>query len=114
MKPVIAGGVEAWKVADLLARDKVPVLIDPLVNLPGNFDMLQVKDDLAARLAAAGVPVILSTFSAHRVRTLRFAAGNAVRAGLPHDVALAALTTQPAAAAEASTISHFFAVMVRP
>jgi|JI10StandDraft_1071094.scaffolds.fasta_scaffold42407_4 imidazolonepropionase-like amidohydrolase len=98
LKVILAGATEAWLEAPRLAAARIPVIIDPFANLPGNFDMLQVKDDLAARLAAAGVPVILSTFSAHRVRTLRFAAGNAVRAGLPHDVALAALTTHPAAA----------------
>ncbi len=97
-KLILAGATEAWREAPRLAAARIPVIIDPFSNLPSNFDMLQVKDDLAARLAAAGVPVILSTFSAHRVRTLRFAAGNAVRAGLPPDVALAAITRHPAEA----------------
>ncbi len=33
MKPVIAGGAEAWVVASELAAANVPVLLDPLVNL---------------------------------------------------------------------------------
>ena len=32
MKPVIAGGAEAWVVADYLARENVPVLLDALAN----------------------------------------------------------------------------------
>ena len=34
MKPIIAGGAEAWVVAEELAREKVPVLLDALANLP--------------------------------------------------------------------------------
>ncbi len=99
MKPVIAGGVEAWKVADLLARDKVPVLIDPLVNLPGNFDQIGATLDNAARLHKAGVTVAFSQSgdASHTARKLRFAAGNAVANGLPWEAGLAAITANPAA-----------------
>src|SRR5262249_6079503 len=36
MKPVIAGGEEAWVVAAELARDNVPVLLNALENLPAS------------------------------------------------------------------------------
>lgn len=99
MKPVIAGGVEAWKVADLLARDKVPVLIDPLVNLPGNFDQIGATLENAARLHKAGVVIAFSQSGdgSHTARKLRQTAGNAVAHGLPWEAGLAAITANPAA-----------------
>ncbi|HEX2572503.1 MAG TPA: amidohydrolase family protein [Polyangia bacterium] len=98
LRPVIAGGAEAWRVSDALAQAKVPVIVFPLVTGPESFDTLGAREDNAALLAAAGVPVILSTEETHNVRKLRQVAGNAVRAGLPHDTALAALTRVPAEA----------------
>ena len=45
---------------------------------------------------AAGVTIALSTGESHNARKLRQAAGNAVRAGLPADAALDAVTDAPA------------------
>ena len=53
--PVIAGGAEAWKVADQLAQANVPVLMDPLANQPADFDRLGARLDAAALLQNAGV-----------------------------------------------------------
>lgn len=98
LAPIISGGTEAWRVAGDLARDKVPVLLEPTRNLPGSFDRLGARLDNAALLHKAGVPVILTTFESHNVRKLRQVAGNAVRSGLPHDVALRAVTLHVAQA----------------
>lgn len=99
IKPVIAGGAEAWVVADELARANVPVLLDPLLNLPLSFDTIGARADNAARLARAGVRIafthVLSDKS-HNARKIRQIAGNAVAHGLPWDVALAGLTSTPA------------------
>ncbi|MGH8188053.1 MAG: amidohydrolase family protein [Steroidobacteraceae bacterium] len=97
MKPVIAGGAEAWVVADELARENVPVLLDALENLPSTFDSIGARLDNAALLHAAGVRVAFTQFGAsHNARKIRQLAGNAVAHGLPKDAALAALTTRPA------------------
>ncbi|MBK9032547.1 MAG: amidohydrolase family protein [Myxococcales bacterium] len=94
---VIAGGAEAWRAADLLAKVKVPVILDPTANLPEQLDATDVRDDAAAVLAAAGVAVAVSTLGgASTARTLRQLAGVAVGNGLPWDQALAAVTTVPA------------------
>jgi imidazolonepropionase-like amidohydrolase len=94
---VIAGGAEAWKVADALATAKVPVILDPTANLPDDLDAPDVRDDAAAVLAAAGVDVAISVLGdASQVRTLRQLCGNAVAEGLPWAQALAAVTTVPA------------------
>jgi hypothetical protein len=97
MKPVIAGGAEAWVVADELAREKVPVLLDALENLPYNFDDIGARLDNAALLHKAGVRIAFTQFNeSHNARKVRQLAGNAVAHGLPQDAALAALTVQPA------------------
>jgi hypothetical protein len=97
MKPVIAGGAEAWIVADELAREKVPVLLDALENLPSSFDSIGSRLDNAALLQRAGVRIAFTQFGeSHNARKIRQLAGNAVAHGLPKDAALAALTVQPA------------------
>ena len=96
LNAVINGGAEAWMVADELASAGVPVLLDPLLNLPGNFDRLGARLDNAALLHEAGVTVAFSGAGTHNARKQRQAAGNAVANGLPWDAALAALTSAPA------------------
>lgn len=93
---VISGGAEAWMVAEQLAEAKVPVLLDPLVNLPSNFDKLGARMDNAALLHAAGVTVAVNGGSSHNARLQRQLAGNAVSYGLPHETGIAALTSNPA------------------
>jgi imidazolonepropionase-like amidohydrolase len=98
MKPVIAGGAEAWVVASELAAANVPVLLDPLINLPSDFDKIGARLDNAALLNRAGVRVAITSEDSptHRPYRVRQLAGNAVAHGLPPDVALAALTATPA------------------
>jgi imidazolonepropionase-like amidohydrolase len=97
LRPVIAGGAEAWRVAGELAAAKVPVIVYPLAQ-PGTFDAIFAREDNAAKLFAAGVQVGISTGETHNARKLRQVAGNAVRGGMPHDAALAAITRVPAEA----------------
>ena len=94
----IAGGSEAWKLAPQLAAAKVPVFVDPLANLPGDFDSLGATLENAARLRAAGVQVAFtqSGDSSHNARKVRQLAGNAVANGLPWADGLAGLTSVPA------------------
>lgn len=96
LDPVISGGAEAWMVARQLAEAGVPVLLDPLVNLPSNFDSLGSRQDNAAILEAAGVTVAISGAGSHNARKQRQMAGNAVSYGLQHASGLAALTINPA------------------
>ena len=94
---VIAGGTEAWRVADKLAAAKIPVILDPTSNLPSNFDRVHVRDDNAARLRKAGVVVAISRLgNGADARTIRQLAGVAVGFGMSWDDALAAVTTAPA------------------
>lgn len=96
----INGGAEAWKLAPELAAAGVPVFVDPLVNLPADFDRIGATLENAARLHAAGVAVGFSQAgdAAHNARKLRQLAGNAVANGLPWQAGLAGLTRVPAEA----------------
>jgi imidazolonepropionase-like amidohydrolase len=98
IKIVLSGASEAWMLADELARRKMPVIINPLENLPARFDRLHARSDNAAILSRAGVPVIIATYAAHQSRLLWQHAGNAVRMGMDHDDAIRAVTENPAAA----------------
>jgi hypothetical protein len=98
VKPVIVGGEEAWLVAEDLAKAKVPVLLNPFENLPGDFDRIGARLDNAALLARAGVTIsfIQGNDASHNARKIRQGAGNAVAHGLPWEAGLAALTSVPA------------------
>jgi imidazolonepropionase-like amidohydrolase len=96
LKIAIVGAEEGWLVADELAKAKVPVIVDAFSNLPQRFESRSARADNAALLVKAGVSVAIATRTAHNVSMLRFALGNAVRAGMPPDAALAAATRVPA------------------
>jgi imidazolonepropionase-like amidohydrolase len=94
--PVISGGAQAWMVAGQLAAARVPVLLDPLVNLPRNFDSIGARLDNAAILQASGVSVAINGAGSHNARKQRQMAGNAVSYGLSHNAGIAAITSNPA------------------
>jgi imidazolonepropionase-like amidohydrolase len=96
LDPVISGGTQAWMVAEQLAAARVPVLLNPLVNLPGNFDRIGARLDNATILQATGVTVAINGGESHNARKQRQLAGNAVAYGLTHNAGLAALTRNPA------------------
>ena len=96
LRAVIAGGQEAWIVKDALAEAGIPVVLNALDNLPGSFDALGARLDNAALLHEAGVTVLFTSGETQNARKVRQVAGNAVAHGLPHSVALAAMTTIPA------------------
>lgn len=95
LRLVLAGAAEGWMVADAIAAARVPVLMNPLTDIPG-YDNLAATLQNAARLRKAGVTIAFATFDAHNARNLRFLAGNAVANGLPYDAALEAITAAPA------------------
>jgi imidazolonepropionase-like amidohydrolase len=96
MKPVILGGAEAWLVAKELAKANVPVILNPLDDLPLDFDRLASTLENAARLQRAGVRIAFSSGDTPQARLVRQLAGNAVAHGLPWESALAAITSTPA------------------
>jgi imidazolonepropionase-like amidohydrolase len=102
LKVVIIGGVEAWMAADALAAAKIPVILDPQANLPGNFDELGARLDNAALLHEAGVTIatIVVAGGIHQSYnaglSMREGAGLAVANGLPYIDGLKSITSVPA------------------
>jgi hypothetical protein len=95
---VIRGGAEAWRIAPELAAAGIPVVLDPLVDLPETLDSVGSTLENAARLQRAGVTVAFSFDdpAPHSMFKLRQGAGVAVAHGLPYEAALAAMTRNPA------------------
>jgi imidazolonepropionase-like amidohydrolase len=96
LKLILAGASEGWIVARQIAEAKVPVLVNPLENLPGRFESAGATLENPARLAKAGVTLAFMSSDAHNPRNLKQAAGNAVAYGMPWGDALAAMTSAPA------------------
>ncbi len=102
VKLMIGGGAEAWMMADKLAAARIPVLTGAMNNIPAGFAALGQRQENAALLRKAGVPVALignaggGDEEAFNVRNLKQEAGNAVSYGMTWDEALRAVTLTPA------------------
>ncbi|MBK7878430.1 MAG: amidohydrolase family protein [Planctomycetes bacterium] len=94
---VIVGAREGWKVAEELARSRVPVVVGPVLDLPGSrYDPYDAAFANAAVLARAGVPFAIMSDDPENARNLAFHAAMACAYGLPHEEALRAVTYYPA------------------
>ena len=98
IKLILDGAEEGWLVAADIAAAKVPVLLNPISNLPGSLETRAARMENAAALDAAGVVIAIkgNEGSIHRARETRYNAGNAVSHGLPYASAIAAITVNPA------------------
>ena len=95
---VIAGGQQAWKVADRLALAGVPVLVGPVFALPpGRNERYDSSYANAGILQRAGVTIGFRSDSNHDVRNLPYQAAMAVAFGLDEQDAMYALTAGAAA-----------------
>lgn len=101
IKIILLGGAEAWRVAHELATSEIPVVLNPIDDLPDNFDALGTTSNNAARLAKAGVLVAFcgspgfdeGPYGVGKMATL---GGIAVANGMPWVEALAAMTANAA------------------
>src|SRR3954464_3987270 len=102
VKLMIGGGAEGWMMADKLAAARIPVLTGAMNKIPAGFALLGQRQENAALLSKAGVPVALignaggGDEEAFNVRNLKQEAGNAVAYGLAWENALRAVTLTPA------------------
>jgi imidazolonepropionase-like amidohydrolase len=97
LKPVIAGGAQAWKVASFLAERKIPVLVGPVLRLPDSwYEPYDAPYANAARLHKAGVPFAIRSADSSNARNLPYHAAMASAYGLPREEALKAITLNPA------------------
>lgn len=101
LRIVLVGGIEAWRVAALLKREEVPVIIAGTHVLPlRRFDPVDAVYANPAVLHAAGVRFAIASpgdgFSTSNERNLPYQAASAVAHGLPLDEGLKAVTLYPA------------------
>lgn len=96
---ILSGVSEGWRVAAQIAKAEVPVILDPINNLPVSYETLGARLDNAALLNEAGVTLMFTGMgwqNTHNAHLVRQSAGNAVANGLPYAVAIKALTENPA------------------
>ncbi len=106
LRLVLVGASEGWMVARDIAEAGVPVIADPLEDLPDSFEQLGVTQSNVGRMAAAGVKVALGGLSGgtnEQPGNARQFAGNIVglaklpgAAGLSWGQAFAAISSVPA------------------
>jgi imidazolonepropionase-like amidohydrolase len=96
LKLILLYGTDAYKVADILKKKNIPVLIGPITTQPSKMENLGAIYENAAILHRAGVRIAIITGDSHDVRDLRFQAGIAAQYGLPISAALKAITIYPA------------------
>jgi imidazolonepropionase-like amidohydrolase len=96
LRAVLFGVLEGWQAAREIAAARVPVIVEPLSDIP-SFEGLGARLDNATLLREAGAEVIIAQGDPGGERNLRYAAGNAVRNGMSWDDALRAVTALPAA-----------------
>lgn len=97
LRLVLSGAIEGWQVAPAIAVAGVPVIMEPNRDIP-SFDGLGARLDNVTLLRQAGVKVVIAQGDAGGERSLRYAAGNAVRNGVSWDDALKMITAWPAEA----------------
>ena len=95
LKLILAGAAEGWIIPQEIAAAGVPVLVEPMDNIP-SFDALGIRYENAPLLAKGGVKVALMETATENTRDLRQQAGNAVASGMPWEQALRAVTLTPA------------------
>jgi imidazolonepropionase-like amidohydrolase len=94
---VVNHGTEGHKIADVLAEKGIPVIFGPMLTSRSKVELRDRAIGALALIAAAGVTVAITTdHPVVPIDQIRLQAILAVRAGLPADVALQALTTNPA------------------
>lgn len=95
---VINHGTEAHKLADIIAERDIPVIFGPMFTSRSKVELRDRAIANLAALARAGVRVAITTD--HPVVPINFLvhqASLAVKEGLPREIALEALTVNPAA-----------------
>jgi imidazolonepropionase-like amidohydrolase len=96
LKIIIRGARDGWQVADTLAARKIPVIVGPLTQAPGNDEPYDLVYANPGVLAGAGVQLAFQSSDASNSRTLPYHAALATAYGLNPDEALRAVTINPA------------------
>jgi len=101
VRMILAGNGDVWRVADLLRRREIPVILTGVLALPDRRDeAYDTPYTAAAKLYQAGVDFCIASsgggFGAAMTRNLPYHAAMAAAFGLPKDKALESVTLAPA------------------
>ena len=89
---IINGAEEGWRVSKQLAEAEIPVILQPIDNIPNSFNELGSRLDNASLLHKSGVKILIGSHETHNAYLSRQGAGIAVSYGLPWEEALKGLT----------------------
>ena len=92
---IIMGAQEAGLVANKIAESDVPLIINPINNIPGSFDELAANIELASNLETLGITLMFNAPRSHNYHLIRQGAGVAVANGMSYEGALKAITLSP-------------------
>ncbi len=97
VKMVVVGGRDSWMIADRLKANNIPVVLQPIFDLPAKpDDDIDIIYRLPVLLKSAGVEFCMSLSGSWEQRSLPFEAGSAVAYGLSKEEALTSITASPA------------------
>lgn len=98
LKAILRGGQEAWRAADELKKNDIPVIYTNIYRLPvRDDDPYDYLFEAPSKMAAAGVKFCISTGdTGPEVRDLPYNAGLAGAFGLSYDDAIRSVTLYPA------------------
>ena len=89
---VLAGIEDAPLVLKSLVESNIPVIINPMDNIPDSFDELSSSLKLASVLNKAGVKIVFDSDRSHNYHLIRQGAGNAVAYGMDYNDAISGLS----------------------
>ena len=93
---IIMGAQEAHLVKDIIAINDIPLIINPINNIPGSFDELASNIKMASILEKAGIELMFTAPRSHNFHLIRQGAGVAVAHGMSYEIAIKGLTSTPA------------------
>jgi len=93
---IIKGAQDASLVAPQIAASGIPLIINPINNIPGSFDELASNIQMASRLEEKGIDLMFNTPRSHNFHLVRQGAGVAVANGMSYEGAIKAITSTPA------------------
>jgi imidazolonepropionase-like amidohydrolase len=97
LKAVLTGVAEGWRVADKIAKAKIPVITGPMLAVPGrDNDRYDASYTNPGKMSKAGIKVAIRTDGSENTRNLPFNAGFAAAYGMGVEEALKAVTINAA------------------
>ena len=93
---VIMGAQEAHLVSEAISENQIPLIINPINNIPNSFDELASNIEMAKRLEEAGVEFTFNVSRSHNFHLIRQGAGVAVANGMSYSGAMKSITSNPA------------------